>query len=179
LLAITAFAEAPAWVQWLPGSSATMGALYRMVPSLGGNVAVRRPPKETVPQLTLLSARTASDVELIRATAREYEAQLDFKNAEDRWKLLDSVSSDRVGNQIELADYYHRRLQPDLELQALTEAENRLPAVDNPLQPETEQRAWKLHERGQQLIQAQAMPAALAIQDYEGWIARYPNAASL
>ena len=179
LLAITAYAEAPSWVQWLPVSSSAMSAIYRMVPALGGSVNVRRPPKETVPQLALLSSRNPSDAELVTATAREYEAQLDFKNAEDRWKLLDSVSPDKVDNKVQLADYYHRRLQPEQELQALTEAETRLPAIDNPLLPESQQRAWKLHERGQQLIHDQAMPAALATQDYESWIAKYPTAAQL
>src|SRR6266571_51166 len=100
-------------------------------------------------------------------------------NAEARWKLLDSVSADRAGSQIARADYYHRRMQPQQELQALAAAEARLPAIDDPLQPEPQQRAWKLHERAQQLIQAEAMPAAAAIQDYEIWIAKYPRTESL
>jgi predicted Zn-dependent protease len=177
VFALTAYAEAPNWVQWLPGTSPAISALYRMVPSLGGSIPVRRPPKETAPQLAMLSAGTPSDTELIAATAREYESLLDFKNAEDRWKLLDSVSSDRVASQIELADYYHRRMQPAQELQALTTAESRLPAIDDPLKPEPQQRAWQLHERAQLLIQAQAMPAAEAIRDFDTWIATYPKSA--
>ena len=179
MFAVTAYAEAPSWVQWLPSASPALSALYRMVPSLGGSVLVRRPPVETAAQLALVSSRTPSDTELIALTAREYESQLDFTNAEARWKLLDSVSPDRAGNQIQLADYYHRRMQPAQELQSLTAAETLLPAVDAPLQPQPQQRAWKLHERAQALIQAEAMPAAEAIQDYETWIVQYPAAAPL
>jgi tetratricopeptide (TPR) repeat protein len=170
LLAFTAHAEVASWVQWLPSTSPALGILYRLVPSLGGSVPVRRPPGETAPQLASIPARTPPDAELVALTAREYEAQLDFTNAEARWKLLDSV---------QLADYYHRRMQPAQELQALTSAENQQPAVNAPLQPQPQQRAWALHERAQQLIQAEAMPAAQAIQDYESWIAKYPGAESL
>src|SRR5262249_51957627 len=175
LLGVTVYAEAPSWVQWLPSNSPALAVLYRMVPSLGGQVAVRRPPRETAVQLAALSLKSPSDTEIIALTAREYEAQLDFTNAEARWKLLDSVSPDHAGSQIQLADYYHRRMQPEQELQALTAAANRSPAIDDPLQPQAQQRAWKLHERAQQLIQAEAMPADRAIQDFEGWTAKYPG----
>jgi tetratricopeptide (TPR) repeat protein len=178
-LAVTAYAEAPSWVQWLPSASPALGILYRMVPTLGGSVPVRRPPSETAAQLAVAGARTPSDAQFVALTAREYEAQLDFTNAEARWKLLDSVSADRAGNQVQLADYYHRRMQPDQELQALTAAEALLPAVDAPLESQLRQRAWALHERAQQLIQAEAMPATQAIQDYESWIVKYPAAESL
>jgi tetratricopeptide (TPR) repeat protein len=176
LLGITAYAEVPSWVQWLPSTSPALGALYRMVPSLSGSVAVRRPPGETVAQLAAINLRNPSDTETIALIAREYEAQLDFVNAEARWKLLDSVSPDHVGNQIQLADYYHRRMQPEQELQALTTAATLAPAVEDPLQPQSQQSAWKLHERAQQLIQAEAMPVERAVQDYDGWTAKYPGA---
>src|SRR5439155_4581328 len=144
-----------------------------------GSTSVRRPPRETAPQLSMLSAKTPLDAELVALTAREYEAQLDFVNAEARWKLLDAISKDRAQSQIALADYYHRRLDPQQELQALAAADSRLAAVEDPLQPENRQRAFQLHERAQQLIQAQALPAAFAIQDYERWITKYPGAESV
>ena len=70
-------------------------------------------------------------------------------------------------------------MQPQQELQALAVAANVPPAIDAPLQPQPQQRVWKIHERAQQLIQAEAMPATLAIQDYEAWIAKYPGAESV
>src|SRR5262249_36829268 len=99
-----------------------------MVPSLGGSFPVRRPPGETAPQLVHRSARTPSDADLIALAAREDEAQLDFTNAEFRWRSIDSASPDRAGNQIQIADYYPRRMQPQQELQALAVAANALPA---------------------------------------------------
>src|SRR5262249_29641555 len=104
---------------------------------------------------------------------------LDFTNAEARWKLLEAISTDRAAARIALADYYHRRLQSQLELQTLTAAVTPLPAVEDRLQPESQQPAWKLHERIQQLIQAEAMPADAAAQDYDAWIAKYPQTNSL
>jgi tetratricopeptide (TPR) repeat protein len=178
-LAAAAYAESPSWIQWLPSTSPAMSVLYRMVPSLAGQVAVRRPPGETAPQLALIGVRSPADAELIAITAREYEAHLDFTNAEARWKLLDSVSPDRAGNQVQLADYYHRRMQSEQELLAIAAAAALSPAMDQPLQPQTQQRAWSLHERAQQLIEAEAMPAQRAVQDYEAWIAKYPGAESV
>ena len=165
VLAITVYAETPSWVQWLPSASPALSVLYRTVSAPGGgSIPVRRPPKETAPELVALSSRNPSDAALITLTAREYEAQLDFTNAEARWKMLDAASSDRAAGPLALADYYHRRMQPQQELQALTTAQSRLPAIEDPLQPPAEQRAWKLHERVQQLIQAEAMAAAAASQ---------------
>jgi Flp pilus assembly protein TadD len=178
-LVLLAHAEVPSWLQGVPASAPASSILYRVVPMLSGPVSVRRPPKETAPELAMLSAKNPSDVELLALTAREYEANLDFANAEARWKLLETVSPDRVAGQMDLADYYHRRMQPQLELQTLVAAAARLPAIEDRLQPETQQRAWQLHERIQQLIQVQTMPAAAAIQDYEAWITKYPRAESL
>ena len=140
-VALAARAEIPSWLQWLPASSAAANILYRAVPALGGSIPVRRPPRETAVHAGVESAKRPMDAELVTLTAREYEAQLDFVNAEDRWKLLTAISADRAGSQIALADYYHRRMQPQQELQALAAAGGRLPAIEDPLQPETQQRA--------------------------------------
>ena len=89
----------------MPASSPALNALYRMVPAPGGgSIPVRRPPKETTPELAALSSRNPSDATLITLTAREYEAQLDFTNAEARWKMLDAASSDRAAGPIALAE---------------------------------------------------------------------------
>src|SRR5689334_10390579 len=105
-----------------------MNILYRAVPSIGGSAPIRRPPRETTVNLAVESAKTPMDAELVAMTAREYEANLDFVNAEDRWKLLQSISPDRAGSQIALADYYHRRMQPQQELQTLTAIVANMPA---------------------------------------------------
>src|SRR5687767_12801677 len=105
---IGAQAEVPSWLQWLPASSTATNILYRMVPTLAGPTLVRRPPRETAPELAQLSERTPPNAELIAITAREYEAQLDFARAEAQWKLL-------TADPVALADYYHRRVQPQEE----------------------------------------------------------------
>src|SRR5262245_61737539 len=176
VFALAAQAEIPNWLQWLPANSPALTVLYRVFPTPAGPTPIRRPPRETAPQLVMLGARSPMDPELVTLSAQEFEAQLDFPRAEARWKLLEAVSPDRAASRIALADYDHRGLQPQLELQALTAVDARLPAVEDRLQPDSQQRAWKLHERIQQLIQAEALPAATAVQDYESWIAKYPQA---
>ncbi len=176
---LVAHAEVPSWLQWMPSSSPAINILYRTVPSIGGPIPVRRPPRETTVNLAAESAKSPTDAELIAVTAREYEAQLDFVNAEDRWKLFQTVSPDRAAGQIALADFYHRRMQPQQELQTLTAAAATLPATDDPLQPDVAQRAWQANERIQQLIQIEAMPAAAALQNYEAWITKYPRSGLL
>ena len=53
LLGVTVYAEAPSWVQWLPSNSPALAVLYRMVPSLGGQVAVRRPRRQASARATI------------------------------------------------------------------------------------------------------------------------------
>jgi cellulose synthase operon protein C len=168
LFTLAAQAAPPSWLQWLPESSAATTILYRVVPTLAGPTPVRRPPRETTPELAQLSARSPQDQELIAVTAREYEGQLDFVNAEAQWKRFTS-------DPIALADYYHRRMQAREELATLTAAAAALPAIQNPIQADSEQPAWKLHERIQNLIQAEAMPPQTAIQNFEAWLTQYPQ----
>src|SRR5437867_2929372 len=131
-------AEIPAWVQWLPANSPALSILYRAFPTPAGPTSVRLPPRVTAPPLVLLAARNPLDAELVALSAQEFEAHLDFMQAEARWKLLEAVSADRAASRIALADYYHRRMQPQQELQALASADARLPAVEDQLQPDNQ-----------------------------------------
>jgi hypothetical protein len=178
-LVLGAGAEIPPWLQWLPASSPASAVLYRLVPGLEGPVSIRRPPEETAPELLEIADALASDAALIALAAREYEAALDFVNAERLWQRFANASSDPVAGQIALADYYHRRLQPERELAALRDADGALPAIDDPLMPPEAQRSWGLHERVQSLVALDALGVPAATDDYDAWIDKYPEEAAL
>ena len=87
---------------------------------------VRRPPKETRPELSKLIAATPKDAELYSLRALEEEQQLDFAAAEADWKKCVDVATDRGAARVALADYYHRRLQSHEEFDALSIAAARV-----------------------------------------------------
>jgi hypothetical protein len=118
------------WVQHIPSGPA-IAALFRSVRMPGGAVPVRRPPSETRPALTSLISSAPRDAMLYRLRAREAELALDFAAAEADWKAYVQNASDTYPAHIELADFYHRRMQPREELAALTAA---AAANDDPLQ---------------------------------------------
>ena len=60
-----------------------------------GSVPVRRPPKETRPELTALITATPADAELYSLRALEAEQQLDFTAAEADWKTYAEKSADK------------------------------------------------------------------------------------
>ncbi len=62
-----------------------------------GSIAVRRPPKETRPELTKLITAAPKDAELYSLRALEEEQQLDFAAAEKDWKQCIDLAKDRMG----------------------------------------------------------------------------------
>ena len=166
LIAVLANAELARWVQHIPAGSGLESVFFRTVALPAGPVQSRRPPRETVAELTKQIAATPGRTELILLRAQEAELNLDFAAAERDWKA--------AGDKVALADYYHRRLQPKEELAALLEAASQ-PSVDrDALNPETDQRSWKLFNRARALADAQAFPIETVNSIYSSWISRYP-----
>ena len=88
----------------------------------GGTVPILLPPAETRPALTNLISRAPDDAMLYRLRAQEAEVALDFVAAEADWKSYAQHTSDSYAGQIELADFYHRRIRPREELATLSAA---------------------------------------------------------
>ena len=156
--------ELQQWVQWSP-AGALQAIFFRPVSMPGGIVSARRPPAETRPELADQIFKEPNQPELYRLRAREDELQLDFAAAEEDWRKYAQMT----GSNLELADFYHRRLRPKEELAALglvteTPSERWTPAA--------EQAAWRGFERMLEVSQEQGLPEAAI---YLKWIARYPK----
>ena len=150
---------------------------FRTVPMPAGPVLSRRPPRETVAELTRQIAGAPSRVDLVSLRAHEAELNLDFTTAEQDWKTFARMSADKSAGSIALADYYHRRLQPQEELTALLDAAGQPATGRDALNMEPEQRSWRLFSRAVALVNAQAMPIDTAESVYNAWIARFPKQA--
>jgi Tfp pilus assembly protein PilF len=163
--------ELEPWVQHTPAGPA-IAAIFRDVPMPGGAVPILRPPAEARSSLTNLISGAPRDSSLYRLRAQEAEVALDFAAAEADWKAYAANAADRYGSQIELADFYHRRVQSRDELAALTAA---AAAKDDPLLPPTAQRGWQAFERMAAVAEQEALPESASESVFRAWVARYPK----
>jgi tetratricopeptide (TPR) repeat protein len=152
------------WVQHIP-SGPIIAALFRGVGMPGGSVPIRRPPAETRPALSRLISGAPRDAMLYRLRAQEGEGALDFTAAEADWKTYAQTAADPYAAQIELADFYHRRIRPRDELAALMA---NAAAKDDPHVPATAQKGWRAFER-MAALESAAGPV------FRAWVARYPK----
>jgi len=176
---MAARAAMPAWVQNIEVRSLVEAAIFRTVPLPAGPITIRRPPAESVPALGELLKQHPQQADLYSLKALEEEQKLDFTAAEADWKLYLQNAGDKAAAQTDLADFYHRRHRPQEEVSALSSAA-RLPSPPSErFTAVSEQRAWKAFERSFQVMEAQAMPVNVGVEQYNAWIARYPQEQSL
>ncbi len=167
------------WVQYIEGNRRFEVIFFRHVVLSTGNVPARRPPKESREALNVLIARSPSDGDLYLMRARVDEQQLDFAAAESDWQKRATLVPDQADGQLELADFYHRRLKPNEEIKALAVAAEAPSPASERIVPAEQQRSWRAFERIFSVIQAQALPPSLSVAQYRAWIARYPKEASV
>ncbi len=147
---------------------------FRTVLMPSGTVSVRRPPKETRPELTKMLTPAPNDAELYSLRALEDEQQLDFAAAEADWKKYAEVAADRGAAKLALADFYHRRVRAKDEFGALASAALELAPASEKLLPPSAQRPWKTYERAIALIGEAKLDPILAVAQFNFWIQRYP-----
>jgi predicted Zn-dependent protease len=176
---ISAVGELPSWIRNVEAGSALQAVFFRMMSLPGGSVLFRRPPRETRPALAELIKKQPSDADLYSLRALEDEQQLDFTAAESDWKSYVEKSSDKIGAQLALADFYHRRLRPTDEIATLSLVATAPPITAEKLTAPAEQRSWKSFDRIFGVIQEQGLPKDSSIAQYRAWIARYPQEQSL
>ena len=140
---------------------------------------VRRPPKETRADLTKLIAAAPSDAELVSLRALEAEQQLDFIAAEADWKKYVDLAQDKGAARLALADYYHRRLQPKDEFDALTLAAREPAPPSDQLLPPAQQRPWKTYARLIALVDEQNLDPFQGATQYGLWLLRYAKEPSV
>jgi cellulose synthase operon protein C len=163
--ATLAWAGLGEWVQTLRNDAATQHALFRPMAMPSGLVDVRRPPSESRPELSKLIAAQPANADLRRLRASEAELSMDYIAAEADWREYARLATDHAGAAIALADFYHRRLRPLDEIQALDQAAQ---AANNASDT-------TVFERIVQLVKAQALPSTVANGQYRAWMARDPK----
>jgi cellulose synthase operon protein C len=175
----TARAELPYWIRNVEARSALEAVFFRLMPVPDGDVMYRRPPAETRPALQQLIAQQQKNAQLYSLLALEDEQQLDFTAAEADWKKFAQASGDRPSAEITLADFYHRRLRSQDEINVLADVAN-APATDSEkLTRVAKQQSWLAFERIFKIIKDQGLPADTSIAYYRKWIARYPKESSV
>jgi predicted Zn-dependent protease len=175
----TASGALPTWIRNIEGRTEIEAAFFRRMALPGGEVAFRRPPRETRPALGDLLKKQPGNAELYSLRALEDEQQLDFDAAETDWKNFAEKSTDKPAAQLSLADFYHRRLRPLDEIKALSGVASALPEASEKLTPASEQRSWSAFERIFGVIRAQGLPTEVSVSQYRSWLARYPQEPSL
>jgi tetratricopeptide (TPR) repeat protein len=175
---LTARGNLVEWLQNLEGSGRFEAVFFRTVTLLGSPVSVRRLPAEARNALNDLVSKSPNDAELYRMRARADQAQLDFTAEEADWQKYAQLAPDKVDAQLQLADFYHRRLRPLDEIKALAAAAQTPSSPADELLPVNQQRAWQTFERIFEVIRLQALPDTLSIAQYNAWLARYPEEAA-
>ena len=166
------------WLQSLEGKGRFEAVFFRTVSLPGGPLTARRLPAESRHALDELVAKSPSDAELFLMRARADEAQLDFPAAEADWQKYAQLAPDKIDGQLQLADFYHRRLRPLEEIKALATAAQAPSSPADMLLPAHQQRSWQTFDRIFQVIRLQALPDTLSMEQYNAWIARYPKEAA-
>src|SRR4029077_7612581 len=176
---VAARAAMPEWIQNIEVRSLVEAAIFRTIPLPTGSITIRRPPAESVLALGELVKQHPQQAELYSLKALEEEQKLDFAAAEADWKLHLQNATDKSAAQIALADFYHRRHRPQDEVNALSAAARMPSPGSEKFTASSDQRSWQALERIFQLSQAQALGKNAAIEQYNAWIARYPQEAGL
>jgi tetratricopeptide (TPR) repeat protein len=167
-------AELPEWIRNVESAGRWHDAIFRTVPTPAGPVEIRRSPADAHDALTRASG-AAADRELLALRARVAEEKLDAAAAEADWKAYASASPDAGAGQLALADFYHRRLLPQQEAEALAAAARAEDPPADRLAPATERRSWRVFERIFALVVAQQLPDTFAETQGRAWLARYPR----
>ncbi|HUL16691.1 MAG TPA: hypothetical protein VLV88_11885 [Terriglobales bacterium] len=175
----SAYAKLPLWIRNVEAKSPLELVFFRWMELPGGEVMHRRPPSETRPALGALITQQPKNAELYSLLALEDEQQLDFASAEADWKKYVEASSNKAEAEIGLADFYHRRLQPQEEIKILSEAANAPAEESEKLTPPAGQESWHAFERIFTVIEQQGFPKEVSEAQYRSWISRYPNEPSL
>ncbi len=179
LVAWQARADLPRWMQDAVSGSAIEAALYRAMEIPAAKALYPRPPKEAQGELNGLIAKAPAQAELYSLRAMEEERALDFTAAEKDWKTYATRAKDRLDATLELADFYHRRLQAEQEVSALMQVGSAAARPDELYVAADGQRSWKAFERVLLVAADQGMDEEVTARAYAGWMTRYPRQPSL
>ena len=149
------------------GGSAIEAALYRVMNVPGGPVLHSRPPSESRMHLAKLISQSPHEGELYSLRAREDERALEITAAEDDWKRAAEASANKVAAIQELADFYHRRVEPDKEVGVLLQLGAVPQQTGEQFQPDPQQAQWSAFRRCIDVANESLLPSAEREQIYE------------
>jgi len=173
--ALSAKGELPAWIRNIEAKTEVERAFFRAMQLPYGDVLFRRPPAETRPALGELIQQQPMKADLYSLAALEDERRLDFVSAEKDWKLYSGKAANKAAAQLDLADFYHRRLRPQEEIEVLRTLGNSSSTPAEKFTLPNQQSSWNAFERILGIVNAQALGKEPAIATYRAWIARYPG----
>ncbi len=175
LIATTASATLPSWMQHIVGASTLESALYRMMQLPAAQALYPRPPEEAQSELALRISAHPDDAELYQLKARAEEQSLNPSAAETDWKLYVTHARDPLAAKLELADFYQRRLMASEEIATLSEvaAEPAIPS-EAYVKP-GDQRSWRAFERILGTIYRQNLPPVQTSATFNAFLTRYPE----
>ena len=172
--ATSAQATLPPWLQHVIGASTIEAALFRSMQLPSVQALYPRPPKEAQTELARLITSAPNDAQLYALRAQTDESALDFTAAESDWKLSVQHSKDPVNAKLQIAAFYHRRLEVPQELAALTEVPAAPAIPEERFVDPAHQRSWNAFIRIFALINDQALPAAQTNATFQAFVTRYP-----
>jgi hypothetical protein len=176
--ALLAHAELPSFLQHISSESAMEAALYRLMDLPGLKVLYPRPPQESQTELAKLLTNDPKQARLYSLKAMEDERALDFPAAERDWQAFAAHTPDgspaKAHALLELADFYHRRLQPNDEIHALLDAAAQ-PSATDAFTASDKQPAWAAFNRIVAVAKSQVLPPAITQHAFDAWITRYPK----
>jgi cellulose synthase operon protein C len=143
------------WAENVVGASSLESALFRAMTLPDGPVLAPRLPSEARGEVTALIQKSPRQGDLYALRAQQEERQLDFAAAELDWKQAVTFSTNKAAAWLNLADFYHRRIRYNSEVEAL------LPAQAFP-------RALDVYTEAN-------LPSATRDRIYEAWIAHDPK----
>ena len=168
-------AQLPEWVRFVEGDSPLRSVFFQTVSLPSGPIVVERAPTQTHAALTVLLRAAPEDTDLYALRARESERRLDLVAAEKDWQQYAAFVSDPAEGQLALADYYHRRLRPREEIEALLKAGRSPATAAETLHPVSEHRSWKAFERIFALVEAHALGGQAVTAYHRARLERFPG----
>ena len=162
------------WLENAESGSGVENALYRLMKLPGGEILFRRSPRETRSALTSLIGANQKSAALYSLRAMEDEQALDFAAAERDWKSWSEQADDKAAANLDLADFYERRLKPREELAALEAVGQAAATPQERWTAAGSERSWKAWERALAVVDRYALGRAAAMREYAGWERRYP-----
>lgn len=162
------------WLKNAVGGSGVEAALFRRMSLPTGEVLYPRAPSETRPAIAELLKGNGQGA-LYSLRALQDEQALNFTAAEADWKAWVKHAPDRGAAELDLANFYARRLEPKQEVATLMAVGEEPALRSEALTTASQQRSWKAFARALTVIQNNALGAEAADRTWAAWMARDPD----